>query len=98
MSGGSMDYLYCKLDAATFDDSTPLRRAFRKHLKLVAKALHDIEWVESGDYSPGDEDAAIRKVVKPEAELAQLIEDACEIRRQLESALDRVGEGEGGES
>ena len=29
-------------------------------LRIVAKAAHDIEWVDSGDYGPGDEVAAIR--------------------------------------
>jgi len=60
MSGGSMDYLYSKLEYATFQTDTPLRRAFRKHLDKVAKALHDIEWVDSADYGPGDEEEAIR--------------------------------------
>ena len=29
-------------------------------LRMVAKAAHDIEWVDSSDYRPGDEVAAIR--------------------------------------
>ena len=33
--------------------------AFASHLELVASALHDVEWVMSGDTSPGDELAAI---------------------------------------
>lgn len=61
MSGGSMNYLYSKvLHCADFECDTPERRAFAAHLKLVAQALHDIEWVDSGDYGPGDENAAIR--------------------------------------
>lgn len=60
MSGGSMNYLYSKvLHNAEFPCDTPEREAFAKHLKLVAQALHDIEWVDSGDYGPGDENAAI---------------------------------------
>ena len=59
MSGGSMNYLYSRLEYdANFSQDTPERRAFAKHLKLVAKALHDIEWVESGDYGKGDDTAA----------------------------------------
>ena len=61
MSGGSMNYLYSKvLHNADFPLDTPEREAFAAHLKLVAQALHDIEWVDSGDYGPGDENAAIR--------------------------------------
>ena len=61
MSGGSMNYLYSRIEMdATFEQNTPLRRAFAKHLELVCKALHDIEWVDSADYGPGDENAAIR--------------------------------------
>jgi len=65
MSGGSMGYLYSKLQAAEFDTGTPERAAFAEHLKLVAKALHDIEWVDSADYGPGDENAAIRACLTP---------------------------------
>ena len=55
MSGGSYDYLYHKVEevADQLDgDRSPLRRAFAEHLHKVAKALHDIEWVDSGDYGP----------------------------------------------
>lgn len=61
MSGGSLNYLYRMLEDAEFELDTPERRAFAKHLEKVAKALHDIEWVDSGDYSPGQESASIRK-------------------------------------
>lgn len=61
MSGGSMNYLYRQLeDEAPFDICSAERMAFAAHLRLVAKALHDIEWVDSGDYGPGDENDAIR--------------------------------------
>ena len=64
MSGGSMNYLYAKLAYAEFDENTPERIAFAKHLKLVAEALHDIEWVDSGDYGPGRENEAILKCLR----------------------------------
>ncbi len=61
MSGGSMNYLYSRIEMdATFEQNTPLRKAFAKHLEMVCKALHDIEWVDSCDYGPGDENEAIR--------------------------------------
>ena len=50
MSGGSYDYAYLKVvdmaESLSSKNNSPLRRAFGKHLKLVAKAMHDIEWVE----------------------------------------------------
>ena len=39
-----------------------LRAWFVEHLKLVSTAMHDIEWVDSGDYGPGDEVEALEKV------------------------------------
>jgi hypothetical protein len=49
MSGGSMDYLYAAVEDANFEPTTVLRRAFKKHLHKVAKALRAIEWNDSGD-------------------------------------------------
>jgi len=65
MSGGSMDYVYRRVEDAFIrecehPEANALRAAFRAHLELVAKALHDIEWVDSYDWGPGDECAAIR--------------------------------------
>ena len=31
-------------------------------LRAAAKAAHDVEWVDSGDYGPGDEVEAIRAI------------------------------------
>lgn len=60
MSGGSMDYLYSRIeDCAVFALNTLERKAFSLHLAHVIKALHDIEWVDSGDSAPGSESAAI---------------------------------------
>ena len=61
-----MNYLYSKIEYADFPTDTPEREAFAKHLKLVAKALHDIEWVDSADYGPGDENEAIRACLSSE--------------------------------
>lgn len=55
-----MNYLYSKIECdANFRCDTPLRKAFRKHLEKVTQALHDIEWVDSGDYGAGQEEEAI---------------------------------------
>lgn len=79
MSGGSMDYLFCRVENdANFKMDTPLRRAFKAHLAKVATALHDIEWVDSGDWSPGDEVEAIEACLSPTSELEQVTKEAKE--------------------
>jgi hypothetical protein len=91
MSGGSMNYIYSKLEyEATFTADTPERRAFARHLKLVAKALHDIEWVDSGDYGPGDENAAIRACLSDAVMLATVLEMAKEAVATLQAEIDRA--------
>ena len=90
MSGGSLDYVCYKVgDAADFiakNATTPLQRAFAAHLCKVSEALHDIEWVMSGDYGEGDEVAAITACLHNTAELEQLTVEA----RQLVGKLNRV--------
>ena len=55
-----MNYLYRRIEAeADFEENTPARRAFRLHLDKVTRALKEIEWVDSGDTMPGDENKAI---------------------------------------
>ena len=51
MSGGSMDYLYWKVEeAARYVDD----REIKDLLKDLAELLHDLEWWQSGDYSSTD--------------------------------------------
>ena len=93
MSGGSWDYLCFKVDEAAdrlVNSKDPLRKAFGIHLDLVAKALHDIEWVDSGDTSPGDERKAILNVIRKEDELAVLVEEATKIRDRLDELLKEI--------
>ena len=67
MSGGSLDYFFSKVeDIAEEIESradTPLQKAFVSHLKDVANALYDLEWVYSGDKGTGDEEDSIKKVL-----------------------------------
>ena len=86
MSGGSMDYLHEQVGVAQFSENTTLRRAMRKHLGKVAAALHAIEWNDSGDGAP-DEDELIRACLLPTDELAQAKEDAEKARADLEKAI-----------
>lgn len=74
MSGSSYDYAYFRIGEVASDiresaksvddpDQKALRLRFANHLDLVSRAMHDIEWVDSCDYGPGDEVEAIRKVL-----------------------------------
>ena len=66
MSGGSWNYLCYVIDDAAdilIEDKDPLRKAFGKKMKLAAAAMHDIEWVDSGDYVHGEEVEAIKKAI-----------------------------------
>ena len=90
MSGGSMDYLYGRVRDASFRLDTPLRKAFHRHLQLVADALHDIEWVDSCDKGPGDEDAAILACISPAGALDSAVLDAKEALAALQAAIERV--------
>ena len=86
-----MNYLYNRLlDGATFATDTPERKAFRRHLLKVADALHDIEWVDSGDKGPGDENAAIRACLQSDAVLWALVEQAKDVMATLRVEIERV--------
>jgi len=91
MSGGSLDYAQYKVDdiaeAVARRAETPLHRAFAAHLLLVGQALHDLEWVWSGDKSCGDEVAAIQAVIGPNAELKQAVADAEKALSELQQAI-----------
>lgn len=89
-----MDYLYSKLEyGANFITNTPERRAFAKHLKLVVKALHDIEWVDSSDYGPGDDNEAIRACLNSGAVLEAAVESAHEAAKVLRAEIERACSG-----
>ena len=91
MSGGSLNYSYEKINQAAedlrFRAHTPLQKAMARHLDLVSKAMHDIEWVISGDYGEGDDEATIRAVLGEHAELIQVIKEAFEAKEALEAAI-----------
>lgn len=89
MSGGSMDHLCYKVEEVTFSLGTPERKAFRKHLHLISKALKAIEWNDSGD-GDDSEDEAIRACISQGAVLDACVEDARRVLRKLQRELDRV--------
>lgn len=90
MSGGSYNYVCWKIEEIELRQTTPLRRAFQAHLKLVAKAMHDIEWVDSGDYAPGDEVKAIEACLSGGAVLEQLIKEAKIAHEELAKAIEKA--------
>ena len=91
MSGGSLNYVYSIVESAAFDverlAETPLHHAFSAHLRKVAKALRDLEWVWSSDYSPGDEVESIRAAIGEGAEIEAATERAEKALVDLKSAL-----------
>jgi hypothetical protein len=66
MNGGSMDYLYLKVqdvaDGMKQLSSSPHRQRFAEHLQLVAVALKDVEYCDSGDTSENVELRSIEAV------------------------------------
>ena len=92
MSGGSWDYFYKQLNDVAdrlCAEQSPLRRAFGEHLRLCAAALHDIEWVDSGDYGKDDELIGIRRVLEDTASEKSAEQVRAEITR-LRDALTVV--------
>jgi len=92
MSGGSYDYAYQRIDdlADAIRATTPLRKAFKKHLKNVATACHQIEWVDSGDCGEGDEDDAIKACLGKHAKvmvLDEALSEAMRVKSMLEAAI-----------
>jgi hypothetical protein len=63
MSGGHYEYVCFRINEIRIEniENNPRRANFQKLLKLVAEAMHDIEWVDSCDYGEGDENKAIDK-------------------------------------
>lgn len=88
MSGGSMNYLYSTIEQnLTFDKNTKERKAFYKHMQAIIQALHDIEWVDSGDYGPGDENKAINKCISKAHLMETTLEEARELRNDLHELI-----------
>ena len=92
MSGGSYDYLYEKVEsmAGQLEGHKPLRRAFAAHLRMVARAMQDIEWVDSCDSSQGDEDESIRACLAPGAELEAVRLSLVDAMAEARSVLGRM--------
>lgn len=92
MSGGAYEYLCYKMEDAADrlkEEKSPLRRAFGEHLDLCAKAMHDIEWVDSGDSSEGQEVDAVKEVLG-DTVAEKSLEIIKQEARNLRDALNRI--------
>lgn len=91
MSGGALNYISLKVKDAAFEikqrNISTLHNAFTEHLLKVAEALHDIEWVLSGDMSEGDDIKVIEAVISKEMHLQQIVKEAKVLKQELENIL-----------
>lgn len=95
MSGGSYDYAYAHLEELASNirirTRDPKRLAFAELLELCAEAARDIEWVDSGDYGPGDEEAALDAVFAfsaPTAMVAELTQQIIALEGRVASVRE----------
>lgn len=89
MSGGSWDYLYSRIEDGALrllSDRNLLRRTFGAHLQKIAKALHDVEWNDSGDGASTEEES-IRACLDVGAVLREATRSAERALEELEQAL-----------
>jgi len=95
MSGGSLNYAYSRVEDTANEVAmraeTNLHKAFAVHLRKVAKALHDLEWVLSSDYARGDEIESIRAVVSPAQEVETAKEEARKLIEELQEFVNSKG-------
>ncbi len=99
MSGGSWDYFSGSLNDVSSRlineksaSEYELRVALGRWLRLVEEALHMIEWVDSGDCSPGDERAALLAVFgknAPQVELRELSTQLKDLGRKIHQLEDK---------
>lgn len=93
MSGGSYNYAYQRVEdfAESLASSSPERAAFKKLLVKVARAMHDIEWVDSCDMGRGDEIPAIMECVTPSDLQEVVLVRLSEAVREAQIILGRAG-------
>ncbi|HFD31654.1 MAG TPA: hypothetical protein ENJ28_02910 [Gammaproteobacteria bacterium] len=92
MSGGSWDYFYtkCQDTSERLDSSScPYRRALGKKMDKIAKAMHDIEWVDSGDYGSYDDIQAIKDSLGADGGMLVFEEVKEDIRKTI-SLLESI--------
>lgn len=94
MSGGSLDYAYCKIEEVVSvirsRATTPVERALIAHLLELMIVLRDLEWAYSGDSSLESVLPLIEKFLGPTTVLEQAIADAKKAKEELEAALKKA--------
>jgi hypothetical protein len=95
MSGGSLDYIYSKVEdcATSIKYRVPhdyLLQALAKHLFELADVLHDVEWDFSGDSTLSEEEREKIRVSigGKEKEIDFAIEEAKKIRDELNKLIE----------
>lgn len=92
MSGGSWNYISEPMGEAaekllrSNGSEAELRRAAGRLMKKLAEAMHEIEWVDSCDNSPGDEREALLAVFSEpgkHVEARELLEQIDELRTKV---------------
>ena len=94
MSGRDWDYVYSKFEEVALRlqrSPESLRKALGARVRLIARALKDIEWADSGDDTTSQY-TSIPAALGEGDLLAQLILDGEELRAALEAEINRVKE------
>lgn len=73
--------------------NNPLRVAFARHLLKVSAAMHDVDWVDSGDSAEGSETNSILEVLGENWKAAALSAALDQIE-EIKQELIRVYKGE----
>ena len=91
MSGGSYDYLCYKMEGAAQTlmgkSQTPYRQAFGQLMMKCAKAMRDVEWVDSSDMGRGDDEEAIMMCISENDVLRVTVEEAEKTLKELERLI-----------
>jgi hypothetical protein len=92
MSGGSYDYLCYKIEEAArrlcSKDEPDYRRAFGAHLFKVAEAMHDVEWCDDADMSPGADEKSIMECITKRDCYDQILQEIKEVQDRLERLIN----------
>lgn len=94
MSGGNWNYMYHQMDYASgrlLECKNPARKAFGDLMARCAKAMHDIEWVDSGDMGEGDDIEAIMKCITHEDVFKASVQELKDCVKKLEEITGNIG-------
>jgi len=94
VSGGHYQYFYNRVDEFVNELSrnsyTPERRAFLSLMRKISVAVHAIEWVDSSDYSPGDENEYIMECVSQSQVIEAATDHAVKAVDELKTIIDKL--------